>query len=111
MQRKRNIKTSSRGSDASAVLVLPRPDVTDDDIVSAVLDSGGFPSLVADRFSMTIPDLLARAKASKSIAGAFAEAKQRMVDRAKAQAIKTMLGDATTPPDPLMLRWFIERYE
>ena len=104
-------KTKIRKADAPAIVAIPRPDVTDDEIISAVLECGGFPSLVADKFSMTIPDLLVRAKASKSIAGAFAEAKQRMVDRAKAQAIKTMLGDANTPPDPLMLRWFIERYE
>lgn len=93
------------------VAEVPRRDVSDDQIAEAVRDCGGFPSLVADRLAMTMADLLARAKASALVAGAFAEAKQRMVDRAKAKAMSVMLGDANTPPDPLMLRWFIERYE
>ncbi|MBQ6140798.1 MAG: hypothetical protein IJI54_05875 [Kiritimatiellae bacterium] len=93
------------------VIALPRPDVTDGQIVDAILQSGGFPSLVADKFAMSMSDLLARAKGSAAIAAAFAEMKQRMVDRAKAKAMSVMLGDANTPPDPQMLRWFIERYE
>jgi len=90
---------------------MPRPDITDGQLAEAVVQCGGFPSLVADRFAMSIMDLLARAKASPVVAGAFMEAKQRMVDRAKASAVKIILGDAKTPPDAQMLRWFIERYE
>lgn len=90
---------------------IPRPDISEAAIIDAITKCGGFPSLVADRFSMTMTDLLTRAKASPAIAGAFAEAKQRMVDRAKAKAVSVMLGDANTPPDAQMLRWFIERYE
>lgn len=104
-------KTKIRKADAPAIVAVPRPEVSDEDIVAAVLECGGFPSRVADKFSMTIPDLFARAKASKEITGAFAEAKQRMVDLAKSRALSVMLGNGNTPPDPLMLRWFIERYE
>ena len=93
------------------VVEIPRRDVTDGQIVDAVKECHGFPSLVADRLTMTRGELLARAKASAAVSGAFAEEMQRMVDRAKAKAINVMLGDANTPPDAQMLRWFIERYE
>lgn len=93
------------------VVNIPRQDVTDGQLAEAVAQCGGFPSLVADKFAMSVADLLTRAKASPVVAGAFMEARQRMVDRAKASAVKVMLGDANTPPDAQMLRWFIERYE
>lgn len=70
-----------------------RDDVSDALIVEAVAQCKGFPSLVADKLGMSMVDLLDRAKASASVAHAFAEAKQRMVDRAKANVIKIMLGD------------------
>ena len=108
----RKKKSSSRRvAVAAEVVALPRSDVTDGQIVDAVLQSGGFPSLVADKFSMSMADLLTRAKGSAAVAAAFAEARQRMIDKAKARAITVMMGDANTPPDTKMLRWFIERYE
>lgn len=109
MSKKKSSSTSV--AVAAEVVGLPRSDVSDGQIVDAVLQFGGFPSLVADKFSMSMADLLARAKRSAAIAAAFAEAKQRMVDKAKAKAITTMLGDGNTPPDTKMLRWYIERYE
>lgn len=108
----RKKKTSSSPSASAAeVVALPRPDVTDAEIVAAVAECGGLPTRVADKFGMALSDLMARAKASRAIAGAFAEMRQRTVDAARLAAWKVAVGNANTPPDPQMLRWYIERYE
>lgn len=108
----RKKKTSSSSSAAAAeVVALPRPDVTDAEIVAAVAECAGLPTRVADKFGMALSDLMARAKASRAIAGAFAEMRQRTVDAARAKAFKIAVGDANTPPNPQMLRWYIKRYE
>lgn len=107
-------KRTTATTDATAVPVvvaLPRPDVTDAEIVSAIAEAAGLPTRVADKFGMTFADLMTRAKASKEIAAAFAEARQRMVDVARAHAFRIAVGNTTNPPDPTMLRWIIKRYE
>lgn len=105
------MKASKRNIAAIATVALPRLDVADGEIVAAVAECGGLPTRVADKFGMTLADLMARAKASAAIAAAFAEMRQRTVDAARARALKVALGDANTPPDPQMLRWYVERYE
>ncbi len=90
---------------------LPRRDLTDENIAQMVLECSGFPSKVADALGMSVPDLLVRAKASRKIGGAFMEARQRQVDFMKMAAMKVALGDKMTPPDPTMMRWFINKYE
>lgn len=104
-------RTQTDPGETAPAVALPRPDVTDDDLVAAIAEAGGLPSRVMDKFSMTLDDLMARAKASRKVGGAFVESKQRMVDVARAHAFKIAVGDATTPPDPAMLRWLIKRYE
>lgn len=96
---------------AAEVVDLPRKDVTDDELVSAIASCFGAPSLVADKFSMSIADLLERAKSSKAVAAAFMEAKQRQVDKLKLKALSIAMGDSTTPPDVGLIKWFVERYE
>ena len=107
----RKKKASMTAPESAEVVALPRPDVTDAEIVAAIADCGGLPTRVADKFGMALSDLMARAKASRAIAGAFAEMRQRTVDMARAAAFKVAVGNASTPPDPQMLRWYIERYE
>lgn len=107
---KRTTATTDAAAE-SVVVALPRPDVTDAEIVSAIAEAAGLPTRVADKFGMTFADLMTRAKASREIAAAFAEARQRMVDEARAHAFKIAVGDSATPPDPTMLRWIIKRYE
>lgn len=105
-------KTATTDAAAEPVVVaLPRPDVTDAEIVSAIAEAAGLPTRVADKFGMTFADLMTRAKASREIAAAFAEARQRMVDVARAHAFRIAVGDTTNPPDPTMLRWIIKHYE
>lgn len=107
--RRKTVVESSMAADVA--VSLPRMDVSDDDIVAAVDECGGLPTRVAAKFSMRLADLMARAKASRDIAGAFAEARHRTVDLARARALSVAVGNANTPPDPQMLRWYIERYE
>ena len=95
----------------SLAVTLPRMDVSDAQIVAAVKDCLGLPTRVADKFSMSLSDLLVRAKASADISGAFVEMRQRTVDLARAKALSIAMGNANTPPDPEMLRWYIKRYE
>ena len=109
-QAKRKTATTDAAAE-SVVVALPRPDGTDAEIVSAIAEAAGLPTRVADKFGMTFADLMTRAKASREIAAAFAEARQRMVDVARAHAFKIAVGDSATPPDPTMLRWIIKRYE
>lgn len=104
-------KTSLPSKFGAEVVALPRPDIADAEIVAAVADCGGLPTRVADKFGMTLDDLMARAKASRAIAGAFAQMRQRTVDAARLAAWKVAVGNASTPPNPKMLRWYIERYE
>lgn len=106
-------QTTTKANDAPPAVALPRPDVSDDDLVAAIAETGGLPTRVMDKFGMSLDDLLARAKASRKVGGAFIESKQRMVDTARAFAFKVAVGDAATetPPDPTMLRWIIKRYE
>lgn len=104
-------KAKTKPNDAPLVVALPRPDISDDDLVAAIEAEGGLPTRVMDKFSMTLDDLLARAKASRKVGGAFREAKQRMVDVARAHAFKIAVGSSSTPPDPAMIRWIIKRYE
>ena len=107
---KRTTATTDAAAE-SVVVALPRPDVTDAEIVSAIAEAAGLPTRVADKFGMTFADLMTRAKASREIAAAFAEARQRMVDVARAHAFRIAVGDSATPPDPTMLRWIIKHYE
>ena len=104
-------KRTNAGTDVCQL--LPRDDLSDDAIAASVLECSGFPSKVADALGISVPDLLERAKASKKIAGAFLEARQRTVDLMKAAALKVAIGDQKKmiPPDPTMIRWFISRYE
>lgn len=106
-------KTKSREPDGVAVVAetLPRLDVSDAEIVAAVAECVGVPSRIADKFSMTISDLLARTKASRAIKSAFFDAEQRRKDALKSRAFALALGDKNTPPDTQMLRWYVERYE
>lgn len=104
-------KSSLPSASAAEVVALPRPDVSDAEIVAAVTECGGLPTRVADKFGMTLADLMARAKASRAIADAFAEMRQRTVDAARLAAFKMAVGNEGTPPDRKMLRWYIERYE
>lgn len=106
-------QTTTKSNDAPPAVALPRPDVSDDDLVAAIAELGGLPTRVMDKFSMTLDDLLTRAKASRKVGGAFIESKQRMVDTARAYAFRVAVGDAKTdtPPDAAMLRWIIKRYE
>ena len=107
----RKKRTTSAAPESAEVSALPRLDVTDAEIVAAVMKCGGLPTRVADKFGMSLSDLMARAKASCAIAGAFAEMRQRTVDAARLAAFNIAVGNASTPPDPQMLRWYIERYE
>ena len=110
MEKKRTSRKST--SDAAApISVLPRPDVSDAELVAAISEGAGLPTKVMDKLGMSLDDLMARAKASRKVAGAFAEARQRQVDVARAYAFKIAVGDSKTPPDPAMLRWLIKRYE
>ena len=109
MAKKDKITKSSCG--CAVAVPLPRLDVTDGEIVAAVVEKGGLPTRVADKFGMSLADLKARAKASAEIVAAFAEARQRQVDNARVKAYVVAMGDANTPPDTSMLRWYIERYE
>ena len=106
-------RTTTETETSAPAIALPRPDVTDDDLVAAIAETGGLPTRVMDKFGMSLDDLLVRAKASRKVGGAFIESKQRMVDTARAFAFKVAVGDAKTkkPPDPAMLRWIIKRYE
>ena len=103
--------TATTDAAPAPVVALPRPDVADAEIVSAIAEAAGLPTRVADKFGMTFADLMTRAKASREIAAAFAEARQRMVDVARAHAFRIAVGDSATPPDPTMLRWIIKHYE
>lgn len=110
---KRKTRTNSRDTDCVAVVAetLPRLDVSDAEIVAAVAECVGVPSRIADKFSMTISDLLARTKASRAIKSAFFDAEQRRKDALKSRAFALALGDKNTPPDTKMLRWYLKRYE
>ena len=108
---KRTTATTDAAAESVVVVALPRPDVTDAEIVSAIAEAAGLPTRVADKFGMTFADLMTRAKASREIAAAFAEARQRMVDAARAHAFRIAVGNSATPPDPTILRWIIKRYE
>ena len=111
MKKRTKAKTNA-GADVNVPAVaLPRPDVTDAQLVDAIMEAAGLGSKVLDKFSMTLPDLLARMRASSAVSGAFAEAKLRMVDVVKARAFKVAIGDNQTPPDPTMIRWIIKCYE
>ena len=111
MKKAKRTTATTDAAPAPVVVALPRPDVTDAEIVSAIAEAAGLPTRVADKFGMTFADLMTRAKASREIAAAFAEARQRMVDVARAHAFKIAVGDSATPPDPTMLRWIIKHYE
>ena len=106
-------RTTSETAETAPTVALPRPDVSDDDLVAAIVENAGLPTRVMDKFSMSLDDLLTRAKASRKVGAAFIESKQRMVDTARAYAFRVAVGDSSTdtPPDPAMLRWIIKRYE
>ena len=108
MRKARKLKNETT---AAAVVSLPRLDVTDDDLISAVAEKGGLPTRVAQKFGMSLTDLMARAKASPKVCGAFMEAQQSAVDNARAHAYRAAIGAENGVPDPALLRWFIERYE
>lgn len=110
---KRKTRTKSLEPDGVSVVAetLPRMDVSDAEIVAAVAECVGVPSRIADKFSMTISDLLARTKASQAIKSAFFDAEQRRKDALKSRAFAIALGDKNTPPDKQMIMWYLNRYE
>ena len=107
------MKKKTKPAIATPAVALPCCDISDAAIVAAIVKHSGFPSKVADALGMSVPDLLARAKASREVSGAFIDARQRQVDLMKAFAMKLAIGDDEKhiPPDPVMLRWFIDKYE
>lgn len=102
----------ARGRENPPAIAPPaRVDLSDAEIAAAVRDAAGFPSAVMDALKISYADLLTRAKASPEIAAAFAETKQQQIDAVKRRALQFALGSADAPPDPLMIRWYVERYE
>lgn len=106
---KRRTKSKTKDGD---VVALPRADVDDAALVEAIIEKDGVPSDVADAFDMSMADLLMRAKVSTRVAEAFAEARQRHSDKLRKVALSVAIGSprSNVPPDPMMLRWYIERY-